>query len=103
MTIEILKAIETILGLCITVFGFVFAFYLYLRDRRDKTLRNLAQQIVAYDIEEEEAVKWISELSKNDKTRNILIELKDRAQKSPENFKKVRPTYNKSHVIDYLY
>lgn len=102
MTIEMIKNVTAILELCITVFGFVFALYLYLKDRRDKTMRNWAHQIIAYNIEEAEAVKWISELMKDDRTRNIQTELRNRAQNSPDNVEKTRPTFNESQVNLHL-
>ena len=65
-------------------------------------MRNWAHQIIAYNIEEAEAVKWISELMKDDRTRNIQTELRNRAQNSPDNVEKTRPTFNESQVNLHL-
>lgn len=60
MTIELLKTIETILALIITVGGVVFTVLIYQRGKRNDTIKKLASQIVAYNCLEQELVDELS-------------------------------------------
>ena len=40
--------ITDIISITISVVGFLLAFYIYLRDKRDKVRRELAREVVAY-------------------------------------------------------
>lgn len=64
MTIELLKTIETILALIITVGGVVLTLFIYLRGKRNDTIKKLANQIVAYNCLEQELVNELSALKK---------------------------------------
>ncbi len=101
-TIVCIQAIQAILELLITIGGFLLAYYIYKRDKRKKALQTLSKEIIAYSAEENEAVKWICDLLKTDKNRTILIELKDRAEKSDMNTCNVRPSYKETNVAGYL-
>jgi hypothetical protein len=101
-TVLYIQAVQAILELCLTISGFILAYYIYKRDKRREALKTLSKEIIAYSAEEEEAVKWICELQDTDKTRSVLIELKNRAEQSKSNTYNVRPTYKETSVADYL-
>lgn len=102
ITITIIQAVQSIFELLLTIAGFIIAYYIYKRDKRKEALKTLSKEIIAYSAEEAEAVKWISELQKSDKTRSILIELKNRAEQSDLNTFNIRPTYKETNVLGYV-
>lgn len=101
-TISYIQAVQAIFELVLTITGFILAYYIYKRDKRKSALKTLSKEVIAYSAEEAEAVKWICDLLKTNKERSILIELKDRAERSDINTVKVRPTYKETNVAGYL-
>lgn len=57
---ETLKSFETILELIITISGAVFAFWIFLRDKRIDTIKLLAKQVIAYNSLEQELLKELN-------------------------------------------
>ena len=78
---ETFKTIATLLETLIAVTGIILAVIFYVRQNKDKKLKALAKQICAYYAEEQEAIKWIAELT-GDGNKKIQTELRNRAKEN---------------------
>ena len=97
-------SITDIISISISLIGFLLAFYIYLRDRRDKVRRELAQEIVAFYAIEEEAVSLLNKETgnkyKNKKDTKTL--LRNAAVKNEFNPNGYRPKHTANSVRRYL-
>lgn len=98
---ELLTSIMSLLGIIIASVGLVIAVHEYIKSKRNKTIRQFVDQITAYYAEEQEAIKWIAELSDN-KIPKLQEELRKRAQKSEINPDKVYPKMTPKKAESYL-
>ena len=57
---ETIKIIVTILELIFTVGGAIFALWLFLRNKRNDTIKLLAKQVLAYNSLEQELLKELT-------------------------------------------
>ena len=83
--------IKDILELIICVLGVIIPLCMLIKEHFDKKRTELAEQVIAYYYLQEEAVKWIKELSPYEKKTKEA--LRKRAQNNEENNKKFRSTF----------
>lgn len=91
--------IASLVGTIIMTVGFVMAVKEYCTAKKNKTKRQLIEQIVAYYSEEQEAINWINDLSK-DKIPNLQQKLRERAQNNANNPEKVYPKMTAKQAMD---
>jgi len=82
--------IVNLISICIGVLGFILAFFMYLKDKNNKDIKKLEEQIRAFYIEEDVAAEELSKLNGKSK-KTIKTELRNMAQHHPENFDNLRP------------
>lgn len=82
--------IKDILELAICVMGVLIPLCLVIIEHFDKKRTKLAEQVIAYYCLQEEAVKWIKELSPEEK--KVKEQLRKRAQDNEENNRHIYPT-----------
>ena len=98
--IETLNIILAVLGIILACVSIIIAVLIYCRQNKDKKLKELALQVMAYYAEEQESVKWIAELTqKNEKT--VQKNLRERALNNPLSNKN-RPNSTPNDVRKYL-
>jgi len=98
---ELLSSILSLLGIIIATTGFVMAVFEYFRNKRSKTVTYFAKQIIGFYSIEQEAIKWIHDLTKmNEQT--IQRELRKRGEKNDNNLESVRPDMSASGARKYL-
>jgi len=100
-TIEVLKTIETIIELCITVSGVLFALWLFLRDKRRDTIKQLANQVIAYNCLEQEYLEVLLH-KKGTPEKDVKVEMRRRAEKHEKNVNKVYPDMKPSEAKRHL-
>lgn len=101
MKTELLSSITSIIEMLIAVSGFVLVLKEYYKTKRNKTKKMLAEQVIAYYSEEQEAIKWIEELSP-DKIPNLQKELRKKAQNNEHNLNNIYPKLTAKQAEDYL-
>jgi hypothetical protein len=100
-TIEVLKTIETILELCIMVCGALFALWIFLRDKRRDTIKQLANQVIAYNCLEQEYLEVLLQ-NKDAPKKEVKVEMRRRAEKHDKNVNKVYPDMKPSDAKRHL-
>ena len=93
-----------ITSITISVVGFLLAFYIYLRDKRDKVRRELAREVVAYYSIEEEAINLLNKET-NDKYKDrkkAKTILRNAAMTNENNPARYRPKHTANSVKKYL-
>lgn len=98
---EILSSILSLLGIIIASLGLVIAVHEYIKNKRNKTIRLFVDQITAYYAEEQEAIKWIIELSQN-KIPKLQEQLRKRAQDNENNPGRIYPNMTPKKAESYL-
>ena len=91
MCCNILCILEDHIGLIITCFALVFAFWVYLKDKRDNDKKKLAKQVIAFYALEQEAVKEIKTHTK-DNAKTIMVRLRKAAQQNDNNLENEYPS-----------
>jgi predicted RNase H-related nuclease YkuK (DUF458 family) len=94
---DIASLVETI----IMIVGFVMAVKEYCTAKKYKTKRKLIEQIVAYYSEEQEAIKWINDLSQ-DKIPSLQQKLRERARNNDNNPEKVYHNMTAKQAMDLI-
>lgn len=92
--------IKDILELVICVMGIVIPLVVLIKERSERKRRKLAEQVIAYYCLQEEAIKWIKELSPNEK--KVKEQLRQRAEASDLNILKAYPNMAIKEASDYL-
>ncbi len=92
--------IKDILELIISVLGVIIPLCILIKEHFDKKRTKLAKQVIAYYCLQEEAVKWIQELSPNEK--KVKEELRNRAENNEANNQRIRPTMAVKEAEKYL-
>lgn len=98
---EVLSTIEIIIELVITVGGALFAFWIFLRDKRRDTIKLLANQVIAYNCLEQEYLEVLSQ-KKGAPEKDIKVEMRKRAEKHEKNVNKVYPNMKPSDAKRHL-
>lgn len=87
---ELVAFCFTVIGTIVTIGSIVFAFFLYLREKRNTKIKRLTDQIIAYYSEENVAVNQIAQLTgKNIST--IQKDLRKEAMSDDNNKDGIRP------------
>jgi|GEM_PF-1429706 len=94
--------VTDIISILIAVIGFVFAFYIYLRDKRNKYIEILVKQIVAYHCEEDAAANMIAALHPGVSAKTIKTDLREQARIHPDNDFGERPNMTAKHAKTYI-
>ena len=102
MELQVWQSIVSLVEITIMVIGFVIAIKEYCSTKRNKTKEILVNQIIAYYSEEQEAIKWIEELS-SDKIPNIQQKLREKAQNNEHNPDKIYPKMTASQAMAYTF
>lgn len=89
-----------ILELVICVLGVVIPLCVVIIEHYDKKKTQLAEQVIAYYYLQEEAIKWIKELSPNEK--KLKEALRKRAQNNEENNRHIYPDMSAKEAEKYL-
>lgn len=87
--------------LIITLIGcasLVLCVWIWCRQQKDETIKKLARQIIAYNAEEKIAIAEISKLSGDSRTKTIMSNLREQAEKQCGE----RPTYTETMVSKCL-
>lgn len=98
---ENLSSIMSLLGIIIASFGLVIAVHEYVKSKRNKIFRLFVDQIIAYYAEEQEAIKWIKELSPKEIPK-LQEKLRKRAQENDINHGRVYPNMTPKKAESYL-
>lgn len=85
---------------CIAVLGVVVPLCICIKEHYSKQRKELAEQVIAYWCLQEEAVKWISELSPDEK--KVKLTLRQRAQHNKDNVHRTYPKMALREAADYL-
>ncbi len=92
--------IKDILELIICVLGVIIPLCMLIKEHFDKKRTELAEQVIAYYYLQEEAVKWIKELSPYEKKTKEA--LRKRAQNNEENNRHIYPDMTAKEAEIYL-
>lgn len=98
--IETLNLILAVLGIILACVSIIIAVLIYCRQNKDRKLKELALQIMAYYAEEQESVKWIAELTQKNE-RTVQRDLREQALNNPLSNNN-RPTLTPNDVRKYL-
>lgn len=98
---ENIGLIITFLSFAITLTAFLFALWLYLRDKRNKIINNLAKQVMGYYSEEQEAMTEIARLT-NKSCATIQKQLRTQAMSNGNNSYNVYPKMTAKETEKYL-
>ena len=98
---EVLSTIETIIELLITVGGALFAFWIFLHDKRRDTIKLLANQVIAYHCLEQEYLEVLSQ-KKGAPEKDVKVEMRKRAENHEKNVNKVYPDMKPSDAKRHL-
>lgn len=101
MNDTIISSISSILEVLIATFGFVLAVKEYFKEKRRKAIRMFVEQITAYYSEEQEAIKWIENLSST-KIPNLQQKLRNRAVGNENNPLRIYPKLTPKQAESYL-
>ena len=93
---ETLKTIETILETFFTAGGAVLALWIYLHDKRRETIKNLAEQVIAYN-----ALEQVLQNQKDTPQQSIQTEMRKRAMENEKNTNMVYPDMTPSKARSY--
>ncbi len=99
--LKILEIIEKHLGILLTIAGFLFAWYTYMKEKKDNNIRKLAKQVIAFYCLEQEALKMIHEIT-GDPEQTIQRKLRKKAVNNNENIEAVRPEMTAVNARKYL-
>lgn len=88
---ELVAFCFTVGGTVVTVGSLVFAFFLYLREKRNTKIRRLTDQIIAYYSEENVAVNKIAQLTEKSPS-TVQKELRKEAMSDDNNKDSIRPS-----------
>ena len=91
---------KELLELIICVLGVIIPLCMLIKEHFDKKRTNLARQVIAYYCLQEEAVKWIQELSPNEK--KVKEQLRKRAQNNEANNQRIYPDMAIKEAERYL-
>lgn len=80
---------KDILELVICIMGVIIPLVMLIKEHGDKKRRKLAEQVIAYYCLQEEAIKWIKELSPNEK--KVKERLRQRSAASQQNILNIYP------------
>jgi len=97
---ETLKTIETILETFFTAGGAVLALWIYLHDKRRETIKNLAEQVIAYNALEQEYLAVLQN-QKDTPQQSIQTEMRKRAVENEKNTNMVYPDMTPSKARSY--
>jgi len=97
-----LSSIVNLISICIGVFGFVLAFFLYLKEKRNKKIKTLVDQVCAYYYEEDVAVKELQKLSPDKSEQKIKSDLRKKAKFHPDNTENLPPKLTDLEAKKYL-
>lgn len=92
--------IRNIMELTICVLGVVIPLWILIKEHFDKKRTKLAEQVIAYYCLQEEAIKWIKELSPNEK--KVKEQLRKRAQNNEDNNRHIYPDMAIKEAEKYL-
>lgn len=93
--------IEQHIELLIAVASILFAWFIYCKNVKAKTIEKLSKQVIAYYCLEEEAISEIkSHTNENEKT--IKMRLREKAQKNNDNFEREYPSMTAKQSRNYL-
>ena len=98
---ENLNSIVTLLSIILACASIIIAILIYCRRFKDKRLKELARQIIAYYAEEQEAIEWIKSTGDSRAHKTIQTELRDRAAKN-DHGNGERPEYTPNRVSKFL-
>lgn len=101
MTVTIIKSVCSIIEILIAVIGFSIGVKEYYKNKRSKASRRFVEQITAYYAEEQEAIKWINELSK-ERIPNLQTKLRKRAEENENNPARYYPNMTPKQAESYL-
>lgn len=91
---------KDIIELTISVMGVVIPLVMLIKEHYAKKRHKLAEQVIAYYCLQEEAIKWIKELSPNEK--KVKEQLRQRAKANEQNFLKSYPKMTLKEASNYL-
>lgn len=98
---ELLSRLECHIDTILTIGGFLFAWYTYCREVKNKLVEKLAKQVIAFYSLEQEAIKEIQKTS-GDSTKTIKLKLRNAAKSNCENLEGVYPSMTAKAARKYL-
>ena len=101
MTETIIRSVSSILEVLIAVIGLLLAVREYFKEKRRKSTKMFVEQITAYYSEEQEAIKWIKELSPTE-IPNLQQKLRKLAQDNENNPLRIYPKLTPKQAESYL-
>ena len=108
METQICIAIVSLVEVVIMIIGFIIAAKEYFSTKRNETVNKLnnqkeilINQIIAYYSEEQEAIKWINDISPQ-KIPNLQQKLREKAQNNENNPDKIYPKFTANKAMSFL-
>lgn len=101
MTETIIRSVSSILEVLIAVIGLLLAVREYFKEKRRKSTKMFVEQITAYYSEEQEAIKWIKELSPTE-IPNLQQKLRKLAQDNENNPLRIYPKLTPKQAESYI-
>ena len=98
---HILDIMEHHLDLILTIAGILFAWYIYMKEEKDSTIKKLAKQVIAYYCLEKEAIKIIHDKTQESE-QTIQRKLRSLAVDNEDNREAVRPELTAAGARKYL-
>ena len=99
--LKVLEILEIHLDIILTIAGFLFAWYTYRKEKKDRDIRKLAKQVIAFYCLEQEAMKMIHEVT-GEPEQTIQRKLRKQAVDNNENIEGVRPEMTAVNARKYL-
>lgn len=101
MTETIIRSVSSILEVLIAVIGLLLAVREYFKEKRRKSTKMFVEQITADYSEEQEAIKWIKELSPTE-IPNLQQKLRKLAQDNENNPLRIYPKLTPKQAESYI-
>ena len=94
--------LESHCDIILTICGFLLAWYVYHKEKKDKNISLLAKQVIAYYSLEQEAVKEIQKYNPSESAKTIKIRLRTAAKENKENLEQIYPSMTAKGARRYL-
>lgn len=99
---EYIEIFEKHFDFILAIFGALFAWYTYCKDKKARDIHKLAKEVIAFYCIEQEAIKMLKEKMGDTTEQTIQRDLRKRALDNENNLEKVRPNMSATGVRKYL-
>lgn len=93
--------LECHINTILTIVGFLFAWWTYCKEVKNKHVERLAKQVIAFYSLEQKAIKEIKKYS-HDNTKTIKVRLRNAAKSNCENLEGEYPSMTAKAARKYL-